>query len=805
MATYTDKFSSNGATLKLVITTDSYSITNNTSYLKCVLQITKDQNYSSYNLVDASISMTINGSKLYSSKTFDIRSLSVGSTKTLATKYITISHNSDGKKSITCKASFDSGVKLGSASISDTFTCVTIPRASSLSLSATSVNVGSTITANISRKSTSFVHDVEFFIAGWGLGSQDGINKGYYKKYTGITTSKAYTIPTAWYNYMSESTSCNAWCRITTRDSSGNQIGSKAEASFTAKVPTSIVPSVGTITFDPWNITIKDGTEKDILVQGKNKFTLSVSGCAAGTGSSIKSYTFSGPGLTTTTQTGTSINGGPVSSTGSLTYTVKVTDKRGRTASKTISGSSNRAYCYAYSQPYISSFSVYKARKNSDGSYTADNNGTYLKCDYNPVYSQISGNNALITMYYTTGSTTKSTTGASGSVVVSGINPDSTYKIYLTITDNYNGTGTTAIKTILGAFRTMNVYPNGNGIAFGKKSEPNKSGFECAWNSRFYKNIYLEGNILMDTNNSYIYGTTTDDEYALLTKLSGNNNVLVGSQEVANGTYIYGGKNKAVTIGDDAYKSDLVMTNASYIYGKTTAGSNGNMIGISSSNNTLVGNATYSNSTYIYGGTDKTVHIGSGTGDYRSDLVMTNNSCIYGQTTAGNDASMLRLSSVDYVMVGSPSVAKKTHVLGGADKTVTIGSTDYKSDLRVTGAASGPSGFSTSSDRRVKKNIENCDLDIVDKLQPITYQLIDSEDDKTHYGFVAQDVMQILLDMNIDPESCGIIGTVQNGDTQQYVLTYTEFVPLLVNKCQNLQSELNELKQDIAELKKLIT
>lgn len=120
-------------------------------------------------------------------------------------------------------------------------------------------------------------------------------------------------------------------------------------------------------------------------------------------------------------------------------------------------------------------------------------------------------------------------------------------------------------------------------------------------------------------------------------------------------------------------------------------------------------------------------------------------------------------------------------------------------------SVSGPNGFGTSSDRRVKKNIENLNIDIIDKLQSVQYQLIDSKDNKIHYGFIAQDVMDALLDSGIDPEVCSIVGTVQNGKEQQYVLTYTEFVPLLVNKCQSLQSEVNQLHQEILELKNLIT
>lgn len=544
MATFTDAFSSGGATLKLTVTRESYSIENNTSYLKCVLQITKNKGYNSYNLGGASISMTINGSTLYSSKEFDIRNLSIGSTKTLATKYITVSHNSDGTKSITCKANFTSGVQLGNASISGTYTCETIPRASTLSLSTTSVNVGSIITANISRKSTNFYHTVEFYISG---------STTYYAKYTKISTTQSYTIPTSWYNYMSSSTSCTAYCRITTFNSSGTQIGDKVTKSFTVKVPSSIVPTVGTITFNPWDITTEDNVKRDILIQNNNKFTLSVKDCAAGTGSSIQSYTFSGPGLTTKTQSDTSIDGGPVSSTGSLIYTVKVTDKRGRTATKTLTGTTdNRAYCHAYTKPYIKEgFKIYKAIQVGDNQYAADNNGTYLVCDYTPVYSSVNNTNTkdkiVVTMYCTNGSTTKSAIGKDGQVVIEGVNSDKTYKVYLKITDNYGGEGTTSTKTVFGASRIMNIHPDGTRIAFGKMAE------EANCIESKYK-IWTQEYFTIKNNDRGLYMANKDGNTEPAIFRNNKNNLWIGAEYddqrhiTGGGTYISAGDNENIYV-----------------------------------------------------------------------------------------------------------------------------------------------------------------------------------------------------------------------------------------------------------------
>lgn len=125
-------------------------------------------------------------------------------------------------------------------------------------------------------------------------------------------------------------------------------------------------------------------------------------------------------------------------------------------------------------------------------------------------------------------------------------------------------------------------------------------------------------------------------------------------------------------------------------------------------------------------------------------------------------------------------------------------------DAKFYGTATGPSGFSTSSDERVKKNIKDINANIVDGLRPVQYELSSIDDGKIHYGFVAQEVAKLLDGMGIDAESTGVIGHVINNGQQEYVLTYTEFVPLLTKKCQDLQSEIDMLKQEIYELKNSI-
>lgn len=394
-------------------------------------------------------------------------------------KSFTVNHNPDGTGTATISWKWGVNSPWGryqNPSGSFSITLPTIPRESSLSLSASTVNVGGSITANISRASSSFTHNVEFYI-----------NDTYYQKYTGVGTSQSYTIPTSWYNAMPSSTSCTAYCRITTYNGS-TKIGDQVKKSFTVNVPSSVKPTIGTIELIPTVIN-----NYSILVQGKNKLTINVSGCSAGTGSDIKSYAFSGPGTSSTT-TSTSVSVGPISDTGTLTYTVKVTDQRGRTASK-----SATITCYAYSVPYFKSFSAYRA----DSSGTADSNGTYLKCTYSIAYADVNNTNSTsVNITYTTGDTSKTASVSDGSASINLGNNTSTYKVYAKVTDSYGGASASNAINIFGASRIFNATTDGLGLAIGKMSEKTSSDtnglFECAFDAKFYKNITINDKTLLD-------------------------------------------------------------------------------------------------------------------------------------------------------------------------------------------------------------------------------------------------------------------------------------------------------------------
>lgn len=382
-----------------------------------------------------------------------------------------VGHKSDGSKSINVKVYLyhgpgnpDSYLPMQSDSNSPIYMgsvdLTTIPRASQpscITYPNTTENIGdigSTIYIHMNRVSSSFTHTVYY---SWGT--------KYVQIAAGVTNNVSWKIPDDFLYDIPNATEGTG--RIDVETYNGNSyIGAKS-VGFTATVPSSVKPTVGTITLNPWDVN-----GYDILLQNKNKITVSVSGCSAGAGSSIKSYTFSGPGISSTT-TGTSVSGGPISNTGTLTYTVTVTDNRGRSASKTAT-----ITCYAYSSPYFASFNAYRA--NSDGS--ANVNGTYLLCTYSVNYAS-AGNTNTITVTVKGVGSNRTATGGRLLIDLSG-NTTSTYQVSAVVSDKYGGQASSQTVMVFGETRVLNITKNGTGFAIGKMAESNEL-FECRWSAKF--------------------------------------------------------------------------------------------------------------------------------------------------------------------------------------------------------------------------------------------------------------------------------------------------------------------------------
>jgi hypothetical protein len=111
------------------------------------------------------------------------------------------------------------------------------------------------------------------------------------------------------------------------------------------------------------------------------------------------------------------------------------------------------------------------------------------------------------------------------------------------------------------------------------------------------------------------------------------------------------------------------------------------------------------------------------------------------------------------------------------------------SDLYVNGSIFNP------SDINLKKNIEpitNDKSNSIINLEPVEFNYKDDKLQRKHLGFIAQDVEKIYPEL------------VTGGENDVKSINYVEFIPLLVLKIQNQQKEIDELREQINELSKLV-
>ncbi len=109
----------------------------------------------------------------------------------------------------------------------------------------------------------------------------------------------------------------------------------------------------------------------------------------------------------------------------------------------------------------------------------------------------------------------------------------------------------------------------------------------------------------------------------------------------------------------------------------------------------------------------------------------------------------------------------------------------------------GHSVWQNTSDVRMKKDIENTDLglDFINKLRPVSYKL-KTGNDKTDYGFIAQEVDEILGGRNTN------IVTTDNTSEKIKSMGYSELIAPLVKAVQEQQQQITDLKAQIGALKK---
>ena len=370
---------------------------------------------------------------------------------TLFNRDVAVGHNADGSKYLDTSAWISMDTPLSSSEQWYGEWLTTIPRASSIS-SINGGTLGSSVTVNISRASSSFTHKVDYV-------RPDG---EHFRVGENIGTSCTFTPSLSDCNFIPNSTSAVAKIYVYTY-SGDTYIGSSSK-DFTVYVPDNIVPTISSVNLTESTAGIAN--KFGCYVQGKStiKGVITASGVYSST---IKNYEIKING-----QSFNSSNFITNPLTGSGTCTVKITDTRNRTASTNISYTVINC-----ANPTINEFSV--VRCNQDGA--ENDEGAYAKCTLKANISSVNNKNdktfqllyrKLTDSNYTTiNLPNNSYYYESTQIIEADINSE--YEFIFRISDYFSSTEKSL--NLGTAFTLVDYNASGRSVAFGRVSTANSN------------------------------------------------------------------------------------------------------------------------------------------------------------------------------------------------------------------------------------------------------------------------------------------------------------------------------------------
>lgn len=373
---------------------------------------------------------------------------------------VTVPHNNDGTKTVSWSIRMDEVTgnysgdtwKYGATSTSGSLKLTDIPRATTPTLSKTSADMGTSIAINTTPAVSTFTHNIYYKYDG---GSWTTIGTSQ----SGDTT---FSIPLSLASQVPNGTSLPLTISCETYND-GTLIGIK-QVSFTSTVPSSVVPSISSITVSEagsvpssFGCYVKSKSKLKIVTSASGSYSSTITNCTVEYLGSVYS--------------GSSITTGVVNSSGSTSIKVTVTDSRGRKASST-----KAVTIVDYATPSLWNISVNRAK--SDGTIADD--GICANITYAYSISSVNSKNAksfkiewssdnsswttlLSESNYSADSSTTSTTV---------FDSDSKFYFRFKLADSFSTTTKTLLLTE--TYSLMEYHAGGKGIGFfGKPSKGN--------------------------------------------------------------------------------------------------------------------------------------------------------------------------------------------------------------------------------------------------------------------------------------------------------------------------------------------
>lgn len=437
----------------------------------CTGTLTIDGTSYSYKGLRFNPTQTTNGSEIIMSKTLDVK------------------HDSEGKKTVSCSATFVSGVSSGTVNASASKTLTPIARKSTLQVIGNVLD--SPMYLMVDRKLASYTHTISYSC---GTMSAQIVRQS-------SEVSIQWTPPRELASQAPAATSVSVTFTITTYNGNTSLGSNTVTANFSIPATWSAPVLLPSVTDEMGYLQQFGG-----YVQGKSKVRVS-----------LDTYGSYGAWLTSTkvvfdgsTYTTTSFVTEPIKGSGTLPLQIEVVDSRGRTTRQTVN-----LTVLAYEPPKITSLTT--ARCNQDGSLNSG--GSYLLATFSATVTPLNNRNTA-TYYVGYKKATEETHTAvevtnlanrytvSGGTCVVPAETSYSYTIICTVADAF-GT-TTVVTTGASANKVWSMLKNAGkvvGMAFGKVAE--FSGvLEIGWQALFSGGILHP--VLPDrTNLNTVLSTTT--------------------------------------------------------------------------------------------------------------------------------------------------------------------------------------------------------------------------------------------------------------------------------------------------------
>lgn len=455
--------------------------------------------YSISSSANKSVVTTINGTK----HTTTVKGWGgKGWTSSFAKTTQTISHDSDGKKTIKISVKVEVGLTLTSVfynSVSASSECKldNLSTKSTITITSdTTLNIGQTLKLSLSRSSSTVRHKI---VGKIGDSSFTILKKadddGSAKTYSQLLSSSTF-LPMM----TSKSAKMTITCTTYKSASSSTVLGTSTKTA-TIKLRDSDRPALtaGNITLA--SVPVTPNTYSDIFIQKYSyaKFTFAPT-LTAGTAGAVKQYSVTVDGKTYTYSPSDNIVTNILTGSGTLSATIYVTDKRGMKSEPTVM---NFTVC-PYTSPVIKDFSA--VRCDADGTENKQGESVKIKATFNcfnfastqtPFDIQVSSRNILESDFSII-DTIIDTQNLTFEKIYGTYSVENSFEFQIKITDTFSNTA--SYSTDIGTKKLLvDLAPNG--VAVGKVSERGtyeKEIFEVGWDSYFDGDIFIGGKSLKE-------------------------------------------------------------------------------------------------------------------------------------------------------------------------------------------------------------------------------------------------------------------------------------------------------------------